>query len=87
MSKRWAGLLAGVGLLAGAALLAGYGCDRRPPDGPAVAPAEQEADPDLQGPDLFEEVARAAGIDFAYRNGEDTSPHLSILESLGGGGT
>src|SRR5205807_5652568 len=41
--------------------------------------------PDLRGTDLFEEVADAAGLRAAYRNGEDTSPHLSILESLGGG--
>ncbi len=32
----------------------------------------------------FEEVAQRAGIDFTYRNGEE-SGHVSILESLGGG--
>jgi hypothetical protein len=50
----------------------------------AMRPA-QPADPDLQGPDLFEDVTAASGIDFTYRNGEEGSPHLSILESLGGG--
>src|SRR5207245_4904231 len=35
---------------------------------------------------LFEDVTKASGIAFTYRNGEDiTPPHLSILESLGGG--
>lgn len=43
-------------------------------------------DPELTGPDLFEDVTKATGIDFSYRNGEEvTPPHLSILESLGGG--
>ena len=38
-------------------------------------------------PDLFADVTAGSGIDFTYRNGEDvTPPHLSILESLGGGG-
>jgi hypothetical protein len=43
------------------------------------------ADADLEGPDLFEEVAASAGLRQSYRNGEEGSPHLSILESLGGG--
>jgi hypothetical protein len=44
------------------------------------------SDPDLSGPDLFDDMTKASGIDFTYRNGEDvTPPHLSILESLGGG--
>ncbi len=37
------------------------------------------------GPPLFEDITATSGIDFAYRNGEDTANHLSILESLGGG--
>jgi enediyne biosynthesis protein E4 len=78
MTKRWAWLVVA------AALLAGWACGGRPTDGGGGAPPEAP-DPDLRGPDLFEEVASAAGIDFTYRNGEDTSPHLSILESLGGG--
>lgn len=45
--------------------------DPAPPEGPA-------------GPPLFEDVTRAAGIDFTYRNGEEAG-HLAIIESLGGG--
>lgn len=36
-------------------------------------------------PPLFENITPKTGIDFSYRNGEDTADHLSILESLGGG--
>ena len=43
-------------------------------------------DPDLDGPELFQDVTTSAGIEFAYRNGEEVDPpHLAILESLGGG--
>ncbi|MBX9579079.1 MAG: CRTAC1 family protein, partial [Gemmataceae bacterium] len=45
------------------------------------APAEEPP----AGPPLFEDVTPASGVSFSYRNGEETSPHLSILESLGGG--
>src|SRR5689334_8039651 len=44
----------------------------------------REKEEDL-GPPWFEDITRASGIDFAYKNGEDTANHLSILESLGGG--
>src|SRR5262249_50208638 len=37
------------------------------------------------GPDYFEDVTKKTGIDFMYRNGEE-SGHMAILESLGGGG-
>jgi len=68
---------------AGLALAAG-GCSPKPM--PASASAVVEADADLAGPDLFEDVASRSGIDFAYRNGEEVQPpHLAILESLGGG--
>jgi hypothetical protein len=70
-------------LLLGAALLTAGACATRPADdGSAVA---DNADPDLQGPDLFEDVTAPSGLHFTYENGEKTSPHLSILESLGGG--
>jgi hypothetical protein len=36
-------------------------------------------------PPLFEDITRSSGVDFTYRNGEDTADHVSILESLGGG--
>jgi hypothetical protein len=38
------------------------------------------------GPDLFQDVTASSGVSFRYRNGEEVQPpHLSILESLGGG--
>src|SRR5262249_27050854 len=66
-----------------AALLAVWACGTHPTEDPLPAPAAP--DTDLQGPDLFAEVNAASGIHITYRNGEDTSPHLAILESLGGG--
>jgi hypothetical protein len=36
------------------------------------------------GPSLFREMTAESGIDFTYRNGEETE-HYAILESLGGG--
>jgi hypothetical protein len=78
MTKRFAWLL-------GAALLAAGACNNRPPVELPIAVVAPAPDPDLEGPDLFAEVPAAAGINHTYRNGEDTSPHLSILESLGGG--
>src|SRR5262245_42994158 len=71
-------------LLLGAALLAAGACGTRSAD-EVPPPADAPSDPDLQGPDLFEDVTAASGIHIAYRNGEDVSPHLAILESLGGG--
>ncbi len=39
-------------------------------------------------PAVFADVTATSGIRFTYRNGEEvTPPHLSILESLGGGGS
>ena len=40
---------------------------------------------ELDGPALFEDVTAASGVDFTYRNGEETANHFAILESLGGG--
>src|SRR5262245_61224159 len=48
------------------------------------APSKPQEEEPL-GPPVFEDVTAASGIDFTYRNGEDTANHLSILESLGGG--
>jgi hypothetical protein len=63
--------------------LAATGC---PQKSATPAPGSDGPDPDLLGPDLFEDVTESSGIDFAYRNGEDVDPpHLAILESLGGG--
>jgi hypothetical protein len=81
MTTRWIWLL----LALAAGVPAGVGCDRSPA-GSAEDPAVAAPDPDLQGPDLFEDVTAVTGVAFAYRNGEEvTPPHLSILESLGGG--
>src|SRR5205085_1737931 len=63
-------------------VLAAWGCGRR--DGKAP-PERKDAEEELTGPPLFEDVTAACGVHFVYRNGEDTADHLSILESLGGG--
>jgi hypothetical protein len=70
--------------LLGAALLTVISCGQ---PNEVSTPVPIETPPaDVSGPDLFEEVAAAAGLRFTYRNGEDiTPPHLAILESLGGG--
>jgi hypothetical protein len=79
MSCRWLGLLA-------LALLLPSACRRQPADAPAPDDIAATSDPDLQGPNIFQDVTSASGIQFAYRNGEEVDPpHLSILESLGGG--
>ena len=52
---------------------------------PAVAPSQKLAPAKPVGPPLFEDITASSGVDFTYRNGEDTADHLSILESLGGG--
>lgn len=75
MSRRAVGVCGGAAVAAIAAVVAFFGCGQTPP-APTPAP-----------PDLFTDVTPASGIAFSYRNGEDsTPPHLSILESLGGGG-
>ncbi len=66
-----------------AAALAGIYCfrDGEPADSPSKANPHDTA---YSGPDLYREVAKDAGIDFIYRNGEEAG-HYAILESLGGG--
>src|SRR5262245_58446077 len=60
------------------------GCSGGP--APTSAPNTPGQAPDEPvGPPLFEDITAASGIQFTYRNGEDTANHLSILESLGGG--
>ena len=71
-------------LPAGMLLALAAGCDAtQGTPAPALPPPVTEAEPD--GPPLFEDITAASGIDFTYRNGEDTADHLAILESLGGG--
>jgi hypothetical protein len=36
-------------------------------------------------PPLFEDITLSSGVNCTYHNGEDTSDHVTILESLGGG--
>ncbi|HVK09006.1 MAG TPA: VCBS repeat-containing protein, partial [Gemmataceae bacterium] len=70
-----------------AALLAVAACGTQPNAPPAAPPtaAETRGNAESDGPPLFEDVTAASGVDFTYRNGEDTANHLAILESLGGG--
>ena len=71
-------------LVLGAALLLPMACSERPR--PVDLPVKDIQDPDLAGPPFFEDVTASSGLDFMYKNGEDLDPpHLSILESLGGG--
>ena len=65
-------------------LWAGTGCT--PKGTPAAPTAAAPLDAQPAGPDWFEDVTTASGIDFTSRNGEEGQPpHLAILESLGGG--
>jgi hypothetical protein len=57
-----------------------YGCGGAKPTPPAPRVIAVEDN----GPPLFEDMTKASGVDFSYRNGEDAG-HLAILESLGGG--
>ena len=61
------------------------GCGTKAPEqAPAVPVVPAEVAP--TSPFRFDDVTGASGIVHQYRNGEETQPpHLSILESLGGG--
>ncbi|MFO0881401.1 MAG: CRTAC1 family protein [Gemmataceae bacterium] len=76
------------GALLGALLLLLAACTKNDPrkagtSGESSKLREPEEEP---GPDVFEDATSRTGIQFTYRNGEDTANHMSILESLGGGG-
>jgi hypothetical protein len=76
MIPRWlsAALLAGL-------LLSAAGCRGRPDTPPGrVGPRAEPA-----GPPLFQDVTAASGVNFTYRNGEETADHRAILEAVGGG--
>jgi hypothetical protein len=60
------------------------GCPKKSPEMPGPPTSEPAAE-EPDGPPLFEDVTAASGIDFTYRNGEETANHFAILESLGGG--
>jgi hypothetical protein len=90
MGKFLAWLLLGAALLTGAALLIRVPWASGPPED--NLPESEPPDPELVGPELFKEVTAVSGVHWTYRNGEDftlpsgeTSTHLAILESLGGG--
>jgi hypothetical protein len=82
MLHRSSALTVFIAVVASWAALAGC----TPATHPEPAP-EQPAPPSGRpvDPPLFEDVTAASGIDFAYRNGEETGEHFAILESLGGG--
>jgi enediyne biosynthesis protein E4 len=52
---------------------------------PAVELEPKKVAPPITEPQFFDDITAASGIEFTYRNGEETANHLSILESLGGG--
>lgn len=70
------------------ALLTGTpGCSKKSTE-PSLATARTDRlnDEVTSVAELFQDVTAASGISFHYRNGEEVQPpHLSILESLGGG--
>jgi hypothetical protein len=76
MILRWLSLV-----VLGGLLLFVAACRSKP--GPPAASNRAPDEP--PGPPLFEDITAASGIDFTYRNGEETANHLAILESLGGG--
>jgi enediyne biosynthesis protein E4 len=80
MIRRSTKVVAPVALATLAAILS---CTTRAPESGVETPIE--APPEQRGPPLFEDVASRAGIDFTYRNGEESADHYAILESLGGG--
>ncbi len=74
---RWLSAAALTGLLLSAAACGGK------PGTPPGTPAPAEEGP--AGPPLFADVTSTSGINFTYRNGEETADHLAILEAVGGG--
>ena len=49
----------------------------------ASAPATEPAGgSEPTGPPLFADATAASGVDFTYRNGEETADHLSILDTI-----
>ena len=82
--KRRAPIALGASIAAFGLAIVVLGCSPAKTTQPPVV--DVASDPDLQGPDFFKDVTKAAHVDFAYRNGEEVQPpHLAILESLGGG--
>ncbi len=84
-------LLGVAGLCAGLLPIAGCG-SKAPEAKPAVVEKAAKKEGTASGPDplpkgpLFEDVTAASGVRSVYDNGEEVKPpHLSILESLGGG--
>lgn len=75
-----------VSVLSAALLVTALACSPKPAAVSPIPSATGTTEQEVSGPDLFEDITAASGIDFAYRNGEEVKPpHLSILESLGGG--
>lgn len=76
--------------LAAAAMLASIccgiiACNRQSAKSTVVVANPDDGLPRVpSGPPFFEDMTSNSGIDFTYRNGEE-SKHMAILESLGGG--
>jgi hypothetical protein len=84
MGKRILVVVAALAVLAAGVTVSLVGCGSSP--GTGTPDPQDMPDPDLTGPNYFEEVAAGAGVNFTYRNGEEGAPkNLTILESLGGG--
>jgi hypothetical protein len=77
MSIRW------FFVLLAPAILTVFACAKR--DEATAPPKANAKTGEPMGPPVFQDVTAVSGVDFTYRNGEDTANHLSILESLGGG--
>jgi enediyne biosynthesis protein E4 len=83
---QWLGLCLLCGGL-GCGVLAFCGCERTAPPGPSPAPEKSESiSPETAANSAmrWREVAVESGIEFQYRNGEESNQN-SIVESVGGG--
>ena len=80
MIRRKSAILAAVALAVGVAALS---CTPRSPESSPDSPIEPASA--RQEAPFFEDVTSRSGIDFTYRNGEETAENYAILESLGGG--
>ena len=84
MRRRAILLVSTLGVLALGLAVACLGCKKTPTFTTEVSGSDPTGTE--SGPPLFEDVTAKAGSNHFYRNGEEVEPpHLSILESLGGG--
>lgn len=84
MSHRFL-ILPGLAGMFGLAILIS-GCQKKAETAPITIAEVKPETPAQNGPLIFEDMTEKSGVKFKYRNGEEVDPpHLSILESLGGG--